>query len=84
MPARRYWMLPSMDLARCRCGRSFRGRRLNLASIHCYFGSKNALIEEVLYRCLMPLNEERLGGDSVSLRRQVKMGWCLWRMCSMP
>ena len=33
---------------------------VNVASIHYYFGSKDALIEEVLSRRLAPLNEERL------------------------
>lgn len=33
---------------------------VNVASIHYYFGSKEALIEEVLTRRLGPLNEERL------------------------
>ena len=33
---------------------------VNVASIHYYFGSKDALIEEVLSRRLTPLNEERL------------------------
>ncbi len=33
---------------------------VNVASIHYYFGSKEALIEEVLSRRLTPLNEERI------------------------
>ncbi len=47
---------------------------VNVASIHYYFGSKDALIEEVLSRRLTPLNEERLRQLSAFEEKASKSG----------